>query len=131
MRRPNWKRTAAYATLLSGAYLIALLFAWFFGSRLDDYAYDTMFNAYRAAPWQPEVVVLAIDEPTLQAYGGFRAIRVPLAKVLPIVAAAKPKVVAVDVILADTGEDAAQDQTLAAALRATPNLVLSSELTDE
>ena len=59
MRRPNWKSTAAYSTLLAGVYLIALLFSWFFGTRLDDYAYDTMFNAYRAAPWQPEVVLLA------------------------------------------------------------------------
>ena len=49
MRRPNWKRTASYVTLLAGAYLIAILFAWFFGYGLDDYAYDTMFNAYRAA----------------------------------------------------------------------------------
>src|SRR5262245_1653876 len=99
MRRPNWKSTASYVTLLAGAYLVALLFSWFFGTRLDDPAYDTMFNAHRAAPWQPEVVVLAIDEPTLQTYGGFRSIRVPLAKVLPIVASAHPKVVAIDVLL--------------------------------
>src|SRR6476469_3087840 len=109
MRRPNWKRTASYVTLLAGAYLVAILFAWFFGYGLDDFAYDTMFNAYRAPSWQPEVVVLAIDEPTLKGYGGFQAIRTPLAKVLPIVAAARPKVVAVDVILADSGEPARDD----------------------
>jgi signal transduction histidine kinase len=130
MRRPNWKRNASYVTLLAGAYLFAILFAWFFGNGLDNYAYDMMFNAYRARPWTPEVVVLAIDEPTLQSYGGFRSIRTPLAKVLPIVAAAKPKVVAVDVLLADRGEPGT-DKPLAAALNATPNLVLSSELVDE
>ncbi|HXA50855.1 MAG TPA: CHASE2 domain-containing protein [Candidatus Acidoferrum sp.] len=130
MRRPDWKRTASYVTLLSGAYLIALLFSWFFGTGLDDYTYDLMFNAYRAPAWQPEVVVLAIDEPTLQGYGGFRNIRTPLAEGLRIVARAKPKVVAVDVILADSS-DPAHDRPLAEALRATPNLVLSSELVDE
>ena len=130
MRRLNWKSNASYITLLAGAYLAALLFSWFFGTRLDDYAYDTMFNAYRGTPWRPEVVVVAIDEATLQGYGGFRAIRVPLAKALPIVAAAHPKVVAVDVILADH-YDPAHDAALAAALQATPNLVLSSDLIDE
>ncbi|MBS1859778.1 MAG: CHASE2 domain-containing protein [Acidobacteria bacterium] len=131
MRRPNWKSTASYVALLTGAFLGALLFSWFFGSRLDDYAYDTMFNAYRAAPWQPEVVVLAIDEPTLQGFGGFRNIRTPLAEALKIVAAkSTPKVVAVDVLLADSGEPA-QDRALAAALQATPRLVLSCELVDD
>jgi signal transduction histidine kinase len=130
MRRPDWKRTASYVSLLSGAYLVALLFSWFLGSGLDDYTYDLMFNAHRAAPWQPEVVVLAIDEPTLQGYGGFRNIRIPLAEGLRIVATAKPKVVAVDVILADTS-DPVHDRRLAEALRAIPNLVLSSELVDE
>src|SRR5437899_1774225 len=104
MRRLNWKSTAAYVILLAGAYLVAVVFSWFFGPGLDNYAYDTMFNAYRAKPWQPEVVVLAIDEYTLQNFGGFRSIRVPLAKGLRIVAAAKPRVVAVDVLLADRGE---------------------------
>jgi signal transduction histidine kinase len=130
MRRPNWKSTAAYVTLLSGAYLTALLFSWFFGTGIDDWAYDSMFNAHRAAPWDPEVVVLAIDEPTLQSYGGFRAIRTPLARALPLVAAARPKVVALDVILADAA-DPAQDRALAAALQSTPGLVLSSELIDD
>jgi len=126
----GWKNTASYATLLAGAYLAALLFSWFFGPRLDDWAYDSMFNAYRAQPWTPEVAVLAIDEFTLQGYGGFRSIRKPLAKALPIVSAAHPKVVAVDVLLADTS-DSASDIPLAAALESTPRLVLSSELIDE
>jgi signal transduction histidine kinase len=130
MRRPDWKRTASYVSLLSGAYLVALLFSWFLGSGLDDYMYDLMFNAHRAAPWQPEVVVLAIDEPTLQGYGGFRNIRIPLAEGLRIVATAKPKVVAVDVLFADTS-DPVHDRRLAEALRSIPNLVLSSELIDE
>src|SRR5262249_7398668 len=127
MRRSlNWKSTASYATLLTAAYVVALFFSWFLGARLDNYVYDIMFQAYKAKPWTPEVMVLAIDELTLLGSGGIRGIRGPLAKGLRLVAQAKPKAVAVDVILADA--DPAHDRELAEALRATPNLVLSSEL---
>src|SRR5207244_4745499 len=67
MRRLNWKSTASYVALLSGAYAVALFFSWFFGSGIDNTAYDRMFDAYHAQPWQPEVVLLAIDELTLAA----------------------------------------------------------------
>jgi signal transduction histidine kinase len=129
MRRLNWKSTASYATLLAAAYAAAIFFSWFFGSGVDDLAYDTMFQAWQAKPWQPEVVVLAIDERTLLDWGGIRGIRTPLAQAMRLVAGAKPKVVAVDVLLAD--EDPAQDAALADAFRKTPNLVLASELIDD
>ena len=50
---------------------------------------------------------------------------------LHLVAAAAPKAVAIDVILADSGEDPQTDAALAAAFRATPNLVLASELLND
>src|SRR4030081_1609381 len=101
MRRLNWKSTASYVALLAGAYTVALVFSWFFGGRIDDYAYDTMF-ADDTARWQPEVVVLAIDERTLHACGGIRGVRKPLASGLRLLAGTRPKAVAVDVILADS-----------------------------
>jgi hypothetical protein len=39
-----------------------------------------MFGAYHAQPWQPEVVLLAIDELTLADTAGIRGIRGPLAR---------------------------------------------------
>src|SRR5204862_4272712 len=98
MRRLNWKSTASYVALLTGAYVVALFFSWFFGPPTDDYAYDMMFKAYRATPWQPEIVLLAIDELTLADCGGIRGIRGPLARALRLAASAKPSVVALDVI---------------------------------
>jgi len=129
MRHLNWKSTASYVALLSGAYVTALFFSWFFGAGLNDYAYDTMFSAYRAPLWDPEAVVLAIDEATLRGCGGIRGIRDPLARGLRLLSTAKPKAVAVDVILAD--RDPQRDAALAEALRATPNLVLSDPLIEE
>jgi signal transduction histidine kinase len=126
MRHLNWKSTASYVALLAGAYVTALFFSWFFGAGLNDHAYDTMFSAYPAPFWEPEAVVLAIDEATLRDCGGIRGIRDPLARALRILAGIRPKAVAVDVILADRHPD--QDAALADALRATPNVVLSSPL---
>ena len=71
--------------------------------------------------------MVAIDEETLRARGGMRNIRPILTEALGEIAAAKPKAVALDVILADRGEDG-DDARLEAALRATQNLVLPCDL---
>src|ERR1041385_5748301 len=101
MRRQNWKSTASYVALLAAAYSIGLFLSCFFGPGIDNFAYDEMFQARPASAAQPEAIVLAIDEMTLRDCGGIRGIRGPLARALRLVATAKPKVVAVDVILAD------------------------------
>jgi len=127
--RRDWKRTARYVGLLALAFVVAVCGSYMLGSALDNSAYDFMFQHYQPKPWQPQSVLLAIDEETLQATsGGMHGIRKPLAKALKLVAGARPKAVAVDLILADQNEDPAVDQALAEALCATPNLVLSSEI---
>jgi signal transduction histidine kinase len=130
--RLNWKSTASYAALLAAALVVAVVGSWMFGAQLDNYAYDYMFRLYQPPPWQPQSVLLAIDERTLSAMpGGIHGIRQPLAEALRLVAPAAPKAVAVDVILAERSQDPAVDAALAQALQATPNLVLSCELIDE
>ena len=124
-----WKSTAAYALLLAGALAVGFGGATKFGAPLDRSAYDFMFRFYRPAPWTPQSAILAIDEQTLSTYGGIRGVRTALAKGLPILAGASPKVVVVDVILADHGADPGLDSDLAEAFCATPNLVLSADMT--
>jgi signal transduction histidine kinase len=124
----GWKSTAAYAGLLAAVFLAAVLGSMKFGAELDNYAYDYMFRLYDPPPWQTHSAILAIDERSLQAYGGIHSIRQPLADALRLVASAGPKSVAIDVILADPGDNPHVDRALAEALRATPNLVLASEL---
>jgi len=123
----NWKSAAAYVGLLAAAFVVAVAGSWLFGSQVDNYAYDHMFRLYQPKPWQPQSALLAIDERTLAACGGLGGIRKPLAQGLRLVAAAAPKAVAVDVLLADEN-DPNVDAALAEALRATPNLALSSQL---
>jgi signal transduction histidine kinase len=130
--RLNWKSTASYAALLAAAFVVAVVGSWIFGAQLDNYAYDYMFRLYQPPPWQPQSVLLAIDERTLSSIpGGIHAIRQPLAAALRLVAPASPKAVAVDVILAERSQDPAVDAALAQAFHATPNLVLSCELIDD
>jgi signal transduction histidine kinase len=132
--RLNWKSTASYVALLAAAFVLAVVGSWVrgFGPQLDNYAYDYMFRLYRPQPWQPQSVLLAIDERTLSStLGGIHGIRKPLAEALRLVAPASPKAVAVDVILAERSQDPAVDAALARAFHATPNLVLACELIDD
>ena len=127
--RLAWNSTASYVGLLAASFALALFVSYIFGPQINDYAYDSMFRAYRPSkPAQPESVVLAIDELTLMDCGGIRGIRRPIARAMSLLAPVKPKAVAVDVILADRNPE--EDAALAEAFRATPNLVLSTELID-
>src|SRR5882757_301331 len=113
MERRGWKRTAAYVGLLGAAFVVAVVGSRALGSPLDNAAYDFMFRLYQPKPWQTQSVLLAIDETTLAATkGGTHGIRKPLAEALELVAKARPKAVAVDVILADEGDDLAVDRAL-------------------
>lgn len=131
MQPRRWKSTATYAGLLAAAFVAGVAASYKFGAQLDNFAYDQMFLRYQPRAWNPESVILAIDEQTLADCGGLAGIRKPLAEGLRLAAAAHPKAVAVDLILADrkSGEEERKvDAELADAFCHTPNLVLSAEL---
>jgi signal transduction histidine kinase len=122
------RQSAIYWALLAASFAVALTVSWTgFGAQIDNDAYDWMFRLYRPRPWQPESILLAIDEVSLNAYGGVRGLRKPLAEALERIAAASPKAVAVDVILTDAS-DPQTDARLAIAMAATPRLVLACQL---
>ncbi|HLY17501.1 MAG TPA: CHASE2 domain-containing protein [Bryobacteraceae bacterium] len=127
MQRPS-RQNAIYWALIAASCVLALTASWTsFGTQIDNDAYDWMFRLYQPPAWQPESILLAIDEPSLNAFGGVPGLRKPLADALRLIAAASPKTVAVDLILADK-TDPAIDQHLEDALHATPNLLLACQL---
>ncbi len=127
MRRIS-RQSAIYWALLAASFTVAVTVGWFsLGAQIDNDAYDWMFRRYQPPAWQPESILLAIDEPSLNAYGGIPGMRKPLAEALRLIAAAAPKAVAVDVILTDK-TDPAIDAKLAEAMGATRNLVLACQL---
>ena len=122
------RRTVAYTGLLAAAFLVAVTASWTpLGTRIDNYAYDSIFQLYRTQPWQTESIVLAINEQSLSAFGGRLGLRQSLADALQRIAAVSPKAVAVDAILADS-HDAKSDDALEAALRATRHVILACDL---
>jgi signal transduction histidine kinase len=128
MRRLGGKN-GIYVTLLGGSFVVALVASWIpLGVQIDNNAYDWMFRLYRPQPWATESILLAIDQPTLNDFGGQRNLRRTLAQGLEIVSTAAPKAVAVDVILADDQEDPATDARLEGALRRIRKLVLPCQL---
>ena len=126
--QPVKRQSAVYWLLLAGSFVLAIAASWTsFGTQIDNDAYDWMFRLYRPTPWQTESILLAIDEQSLNAYGGVPGLRKPLATALDLIAAQSPRTVAVDLILADN-TDPTVDAALQAAVKRTRNLVLACQL---
>jgi len=122
------KRNLAYIAVLAGCFAAGTLAGWTaLAARVDHYAYDLMTQMTPVKTAVTDSVVVKIDEETLRARGGMRSIRPILTETLRQIAAAQPQAVALDVLLADQGDDA-EDMRLEAALRDTKNLVLPCDL---
>src|SRR5580658_8476106 len=122
------RERAIYVALMAGSFIVALTLSWTsFGKQIDSDAYDQIFRLYTPRPWRTESILLAIDQPSLNAYGGISHLRKPLTEALERISAASPKTVAVDLILVDQ-TDPRTDARLEAAMRATHNLVLACRL---
>jgi signal transduction histidine kinase/transposase len=107
---------------------LAILLGWTaLAAQIDEYAYDWMFRLHPPAITPPHCLILAIDDASYSAMGGVRAYRTMLAKALELLAPVQPKVVAIDMVLADK-EDAPEDDRLRRAMQATKNLVLVAHL---
>jgi signal transduction histidine kinase len=124
-KAPVW----GYLAVLGASFVAATIAGWA-GSPIDNYAYDWMFRHHPAAARPAESILLTVDEDSLEAMGGMRHLRRALAEALVRVAAANPKVVAIDLILADEG-DSGDDAALQSAFEKIPALVLACELIDD
>ena len=105
--RPASSINFGYWLALTAAAALALLVAWApLGAQFDNYALDWTTRLHRPAPWQPTSILLSIDDASYKSIGGVSKLRAALAKSLALVIAAQPKAIALDVVLADAGEEA-------------------------
>jgi signal transduction histidine kinase len=129
LRRQSMQRKAyaVLAALMLGSALAALFLSWTaLGHQFDTYAYDFLFRLELPAPWQPDAIILAIDEETLTKYGGLTGMRTALSQGLEeIEGSERPAAVAVDLILPDASPS---DGPLEANFNNTPKLILSCDL---
>ncbi len=115
-----------YPALLGCAGLLGITASWTPPARaIDSYAYDFFFRLRTPDPWPIESELLAIDEPTMRVFGGVGGIRAALARGLDLIAPAHPRVVAVDILLAEPNP---ADDALEQAFRKVGPVVLSSDL---
>jgi CHASE2 domain-containing sensor protein len=120
-----------YAGVVAACFAVAMVLAsWsLLGGAVDDAAYDRL-SRYSPPDWEPQTVIVAIDDRTFTERGGVSEIRPMLEEALEKLKAAKPSVVAIDVTLQDEGlpQYEYKNVGLEAAFRDTPNLVLACEL---
>ena len=130
MKKPSSlnRRTLGYVAILAVTLAVAIALGWTaLAAQIDDDAYDWMFRLSPPVAMPAHSLILAIDDATYSAMGGVRAYRGMLAEALERLAPVQPKVVAIDMVLADR-EDRQEDDRLLRAMQATKNLVLVAHL---
>jgi len=129
LKRP-WlsKRTLGYAGIVAASLVIGIVSGWTsLATQIDDSAYDWMFHLSPPVAAKPHCMILAIDDATYGAMGSQSEYRTMLATGLELLAAGHPKVVGIDMVLADKAVPV-KDERLERAMRATKNLVLVTHL---
>lgn len=117
-----------FVAVCGAAFLLGLVLSWSpAGSQFDRWSYDLLLRAQPPADTVSQSVIVAIDEETLEQYGGILGLRTPLARTLQILAAHDASAVALDIVLAERREPDA-DAALATALAVLPNDVLAAYL---
>jgi len=123
------KETLGYVGILAAGLAVAVALGFTtLATQIDDVFYDWTYRLNPPAPANPQCAILAIDDDTYASMGGVGAYREMLAKALESLAPAHPKVVAVDIILADAWRDPREDERLDRAMQDVPNLVLAAHL---
>jgi len=119
----GWK----YPLLILGSVLAGIVFGWSrIGSQINFWSYDFLLRL-RPAVSSSSAILLAIDEDSLESFGGLLHLREPLARALEVVARQEPAAVAIDIVLSEPGEES-DNEALERALAATPNVVLAAHL---
>lgn len=96
---------------------------------IGRYARDWLMRARGPLPVPEDIAIVAIDETSMARFGRFPWSRQVIARTIDALAAARPKVIALDVLFTDptTQED---DDNLARSIGRAGNVVVAAQLTD-
>lgn len=126
--KKRWRSNLVYAGVIAGCLAVGMAAGWTALARqVDGDMYDWMFRLNPPQAGPARSAVLAIDDATFRSMGGVRSVRSILAGALEAIAPVEPKLVAIDLVLADAG-DPAEDARLERAFSGTRNLILATVL---
>ncbi|MCX6626659.1 MAG: CHASE2 domain-containing protein [Candidatus Solibacter sp.] len=96
---------------------------------IGRYARDWLMRARGPLPVPEDIAIVAIDEPSMARFGRFPWSRQVIARTIDVLAATRPKVIALDVLFTDptTQED---DDNLARSIGRAGNVVVAAQLID-
>jgi signal transduction histidine kinase/CHASE2 domain-containing sensor protein len=94
---------------------------------LERYAQDWLVRARGTLPVPDDIAIVAIDEPSISRLGPFPWPRSVMARIIDRVAAARPKVIALDVLYVTAGVER-EDAELAQAIGRAGNVVAAAQL---
>lgn len=115
-RPPAPRRRRDDALIALALAVLAALLAWSGATwRADRLLYDTALSAL-PRPVAPDIVIVAIDDASIAAIGRWPWPRTVHATLLDRLAAARPRAIALDLVLSEPDPDPAQDRWLALAL---------------
>src|SRR5262245_9530698 len=121
-RRVAWPMAIVFASVFIGVGL-----SWRM-PELDLAARDWMLRSRGKIVPPPEIAIIAIDEASIARLGRFPWPRALMARGLERISAARPKVIALDVLYSEPTA-AADDQALATAIARAGNVVVAAQLT--
>ena len=110
----RWVEEASIALLLASLAAALALGGW--ALRLDRVVYDLGLTVWRRPP-PPGIVIVAIDDASVQAIGRWPWKRAVHATLLAQLAKAQPRAIGLDLLLSEADPDPEQDRLLALALR--------------
>lgn len=118
---PPWRDDLGVALALALLATVLALGGWTW--RADRVVYDAAMSLWRRPP-PADIVIVAIDDASVQAIGRWPWSRSVHATLLERLAAARPRAVLLDLVLSEADPDPRQDELLADALRKARPVVL-------
>ena len=121
---------AAWFALIIVLATTAGMFAAWRAPGLNLYAQDRLMRTRGNLPEPDDIVIVAIDEPSIAKLGQFPWRRGLTAQVLDKVSAADPKAIALDVLYSEP-TDAAEDKSLAESIKKSGKVIVSEQLIED
>ena len=125
----SWTSLKLVILSLIAAALIVLLSWQTFLNEVQNIGYDFILRVAGGFVPASDVVIVAIDEASLDRHGAWPWSREVQAELLSRVGAGEPSAVGIDILMDDV-TNAEADQAMADAIRQTPNLVLAARVDD-